>query len=227
MDCGSVDDEILMDKIDKVYKILEKEVVDYKVPVVDLIQIQTKDPFKVLVTTILSARTSDHITVQVAKKLFSIVDGSHDLDRMSVEEIEKLIYPIGFYHSKAKYLKRLPDVVKEQFGGRIPDTVEELVRLPGVGRKTANLVVVVAFGKPAICVDVHVHRIMNRLGYVNTKTTYETEMVLRRKLPIKYWTTINSMLVAFGQNICRPISPKCSICPVKKYCRRNNVTKSR
>ena len=217
----------MMDKIDIVYKILEKEVAGYKVPVVDLIQIQTKDPFKVLVTTILSARTSDRITVQVVKKLFNVVGGFNDLANMSVEDIEKLIYPIGFYHSKAKYLKRLPDIVKELFEGRIPDTVEELVRLPGVGRKTANLVVAVAFGKPAICVDVHVHRIMNRLGYVDTGTTYETEMLLRKKLPVKYWTTINSMLVAFGQNICRPVSPRCSICPVEKYCYRNSVSKSR
>ena len=217
----------MMDKIDIVYKILEKEVAGYKVPVVDLIQIQTKDPFKVLVTTILSARTSDRITVQVVKKLFNVVGGFNDLANMSVEDIEKLIYPIGFYHSKAKYLKRLPDIVKELFEGRIPDTVEELVRLPGVGRKTANLVVAVAFGKPAICVDVHVHRIMNRLGYVDTGTTYETEMLLRKKLPVKYWTTINSMLVAFGQNICRPVSPKCSICPVIRYCKRVSVLKSR
>jgi endonuclease III len=199
--------------IDKIYSILKKEVIDYKVPIVDLIQIQTKDPFKVLITTILSARTKDGTTSIAAKKLFI--------------EIEKLIYPVGFYKTKAKHLKQLPIILKQEFNNKIPETIEELIKLPGVGRKTANLVVTIAFNKPGICVDTHVHKIMNRIGYIETKTPYETEMRLRDKLPKKYWKTINSILVAFGQNLCTPISPHCSNCPINKYCNRLGVKKSR
>ena len=213
--------------IDSIYKILKRETKSYKVPVVDLIEIQTKDPFKVLVATILSARTKDETTVKAVKKLFKRVDNLEDLKKISLKEIEKLIYPVGFYKNKAKYLKQLPFSLEKLFKNKIPDKVEELVKLPGVGRKTANLVVAVAFNKPAVCVDVHVHRIMNRIGYVKTKTPYETEMKLRKKLPKKYWTTINSILVAFGQNLCRPINPYCSICPIKEYCKRINVKSKR
>ena len=218
-----------MKKVDiaAVYDILKREVAHYKVPVVDLIQMQTKDPFKVLITTIMSARTKDATTVGAAERLFASVKKAEDLEKLSTKEIEKLIYPIGFYKNKARFLKQLPQVLKEEFNGRIPQTIEQLVKLPGVGRKTANLVVAVAFEKPAVCVDTHVHRIMNRLGYVKTKTPFETEMALRKKLPLQYWETINSMLVAFGQNLCTPISPHCSRCPIRQYCNRVGVTKSR
>ncbi|MFA6088908.1 MAG: endonuclease III [Candidatus Woesearchaeota archaeon] len=215
-----------MDKsfdIDKVYTILKKEVSKYKVPIVDLIQIQTKDPFKVLVTTILSARTNDRTTTEAARRLFDRVGKLSDFDKLSLKEIEKLIYPVGFYKNKAKFLKQLHGKVLELFDGKIPDTVDELVKLPGVGRKTANLVVAIAFDKPAICVDTHVHRIMNIWGYVKTKTPFDTEMALRKKLPIKYWKTINSIIVAFGQNLCRPVSPHCSVCPIYDYCPRIGV----
>ena len=134
---------------------------------------------------------------------------------------------MGFYKNKAKYLKELPAVLKQLFNNIIPQTVEELILLPGVGRKTANLVVAVGFQKPAMCVDVHVHRISNRFGYIKTKTPYESEMALRKKMPVKYWETYNSMIVAFGQNLCKPISPFCSKCPVKKYCNRVGITTSR
>ncbi len=214
-------------KIDNIYRILKKEVKSYKVPIVDLVQIQTKNPFKVLLATILSARTKDETTTQAAKRLFSKVKSMKSLSNLTVKQIEKLIFPVGFYKNKAKFLKQLPVVIKEEFGGKIPSTVDELVKLPGVGRKTANLVVAVAFNKHAICVDVHVHRIMNRFGYLKTKTPFETEMKLREKLPKKYWKTINSILVAFGQNLCTPVSPYCSKCPVRKYCDRVNVKKSR
>lgn len=210
--------------IDTVYNILQKEVQQYKVPVADLVQIQTRDPFKVLVATILSARTKDETTSSVLPRLFEKVKTPSDLNTLSVTEIEALIFPVGFYHNKAKFLKELPVVLEKEFHGKIPETVEELTTLPGVGRKTANLVVAVAFQKPAICVDTHVHKIMNRLGYVKTKTPLETEMALRKKLPVKYWTTINMLLVAFGQNICRPVSPFCSRCPVRQYCNRVGVT---
>ena len=189
--------------IDKIYSILKKEVIDYKVPIVDLIQIQTKDPFKVLITTILSARTKDGTTSIAAKKLFIKIKKIKDIEKFTQKEIEKLIYPVGFYKTKAKHLKQLPIILKQEFNNKIPETIEELIKLPGVGRKTANLVVTIAFNKPGICVDTHVHKIMNRIGYIETKTPYETEMRLRDKLPKKYWKTIN------------------------KYCNRLGVKKSR
>lgn len=213
--------------IDIVYNILKKEVQQYNVPVADLVQIQTRDPFKVLVATILSARTKDETTASVLPRLFEKVKTPSDLQKLSVTEIEALIYPVGFYRNKAKFLKELPVVLEKEFQGKIPETVEELTTLPGVGRKTANLVVAVAFQKPAICVDTHVHKVMNRLGYVKTKTPLETEMTLRKKLPMKYWTTINMLLVAFGQNLCRPVSPFCSHCPVRQYCNRVGVGTAR
>ena len=210
--------------IDSVYGILKKEVRNYKVPVVDLVEIQTKDPFKVLLATILSARTKDETTLKAVKKLFPKVKKPSDLEKLSKKEIEKLIYPVGFYHNKAEHLKKFPLVLKREFNNIIPSTVEELIKLPGVGRKTANLVVAVAFNKPAICVDTHVHTITNRLGYVNTKNPLKTELQLRKKLPKKYWTTFNSILVAFGQNLCRPVSPFCSRCPINRYCNKVGVT---
>lgn len=213
--------------IDKIYEILKKESKNFRVPVVDLIQLQTNDPFKVLLGTILSARTKDETTVHASKRLFSKVNKISDLNRLSVKEIEKLIYPVGFYKNKAKYLKALPNALKEKFQNKIPDTVEELIELPGVGRKTANLVVAVGFQKPAMCVDVHVHRITNRFGYIKTKTPFESETALRAKMPVKYWEKINSLLVAFGQNLCRPISPHCSKCPIIKYCNQINVDTKR
>lgn len=213
--------------IGTIYSILDKEVTKYKVPIVDLIQVQTKDPYKVLVATILSARTGDKTTADAARRLFTVAPTMQSLSSLTPEVIEKLIYPVGFYKNKTAFLKKLPKTLNEKFGGVIPDTVDELITLDGVGRKTANLVVAVGFDKPAICVDVHVNRIMNRLGYIKTKTPYESEMMLRKKLPKKYWKEINRLLVAFGQNICRPQSPKCSICPISKYCLQVGVEKAR
>jgi endonuclease-3 len=155
------------------------------------------------------------------------VSSSEDLERISHKELARIIFPVGFYNTKAKHLKELPKILKTLFQNKIPESVDELVKLPGVGRKTANLVVSVAFNKPAICVDTHVHKIMNRLGYIKTKTPFETEMILRKKLPKKYWISINSMLVSFGQHLCRPISPHCSICPIERYCNKVGVKNSR
>ncbi len=201
---------------------LENEVASYKVPIVDLVEAQTKDPFKVLVATIISARTKDEVTAKACRRLFRKVNSPSDLAALSVQEIEKLIYPVGFYRNKARYLSVLPDALGE-FGGRVPDTVEELVKLPGVGRKTANLVVAVGFGKPAVCVDTHVHRIMNIWGYVNTRTPEQTERILREKLPQKYWLKFNSILVAFGQGTCRPVAPHCDRCPLEQRCPKIGV----
>ncbi|MBW2985397.1 endonuclease III [Candidatus Woesearchaeota archaeon] len=210
--------------IDSVYKILKKEVQNYKVPVVDLVEAKTEDPFKVTLATILSARTKDEVTLKAVERLFLKVKKPSDLDKLSKKEIEKLIYPVCFYHNKAEHLKKFPLVLKKEFNNIIPSTIEELIKLPGVGRKTANLVIAVAFKKPAMCVDTHVHKIVNRLGYVKTKDPLETEFALRKILPKKYWITFNSILVAFGQNLCRPVSPFCSRCPVNRYCNKVGVT---
>ncbi|MCX7725643.1 MAG: endonuclease III [Chitinispirillaceae bacterium] len=204
--------------IGKVIDILSKEFKKYRMPVVDIIELQTKDPFKVLVTTILSARTKDNVTTEAARRLFSYVSSPDELEKLSISDLEKIIFPVGFYRTKAKNLKKLPSVLREKFNNIIPQTVEELIQLPGVGRKTANLVVAIAFRKAAVCVDTHVHRIFNRLGYVQTKTPFETEMELRKHLPKKYWLTFNSYFVSFGQNRCKPIKPDCKECPIKKYC---------
>ncbi len=202
--------------------VLEKEVAGYRVPVVDLVKAQTRDPFKVLIATILSARTRDEVTAAASRRLFKKVDTPADLADLSAAQIEKLIYPVGFYKNKARYLAELPAAL-EQFHGRVPDTVEQLLKLPGVGRKTANLVVVVGFGKPAVCVDTHVHRIMNIWGYVHTRTPEQTEKALRKKLPRKYWLTFNSILVAFGQGTCKPVSPLCYKCPLEDRCPKIGV----
>lgn len=199
---------------------------DRQVPVVDLIAVQTKDPFKVLVATILSARTKDETTAQAAARLFREADNVRDLASLSQERVEQLIHPVGFFRNKAKYLSQLPAAL-EQFGGKVPDTIEELVTLPGVGRKTANLVRSVAFAKPAICVDTHVHRIMNIWRYVETATPLETEMALRKKLPEKHWLSVNSLLVAFGQSMCKPVRPCCDICPLESECPQFGVTPRR
>jgi len=212
--------------ISKIHAVLAKEFQRHRMPVVDIIAIQTKDPFKVLVTTILSARTKDETTTGAARRLFSQVNSLSDLAKISVSRIEKLIFPVGFFRTKARMLKKLPGELDRLFNGVIPDSVEDLVKLPGVGRKTANLVVAVAFRKPAICVDVHVHRICNRLGYVKTKTPFETEMRLREILPANLWLTFNSYLVSFGQHTCLPVNPWCNRCPIAGWCSRINVVTS-
>ncbi len=192
-------------------------------PVLRLMKARGTDPFRVLVSTILSARTNDKTTAPVTKRLFKIIKSPNDLEKKSLQQIEQLIYPVSFYKNKAKYLKALPAFLKDG----VPRTLEGLIALPGVGRKTAGIVLVESFDTHAISVDIHVHRISNRLGYVKTKTPYETEMALQKKLPKKYWKTYNRTLVAFGQLQCTPASPKCSTCPARKYCNRVGVTRSR
>jgi exodeoxyribonuclease-3 len=213
--------------IDAIIDCLEQEVRAYQVPVVDLIAVQTNDPFKVLVATILSARTKDEVTAAAARRLFAQAANVTELATLSVLELERLIYPVGFFRNKARYLHQLPPVLMQRFGGKVPDTIESLQELPGVGRKTANLVVAVAFHKPAICVDTHVHRIMNIWGYVATATPLQTEMALREKLPQQYWRRINSLLVAFGQAICTPVRPHCDQCVLATSCPKIGVTPRR
>ena len=213
--------------IDRIYKILEKEVKNYEVPIAELIKLKTKSNFKTLIITILSSRTKDKTLLKIHDKLFNKISSLNDLRKLSTKKIEDLIYPVSFYKNKAKFLKELPKVIDKEFNGEIPNNIDGLMKLPGVGRKVANVVSVVAFDNYDIGVDTHVHRILNRIGYIKTKTPYETEMKLRKKLPKKYWKKINYFLVAFGQNTCVPISPFCSKCPINRYCKKVNVSKSR
>ena len=204
--------------IPAVNRLLRRAFHSVRAPIMELVAAQTKDPFRVLLGTILSARTKDACTAAACGRLFEKVTTPEALREIPVETLERLIYPVGFYREKAKHLKALPDVLDGKFGGILPQTVEALCELPGVGRKTANLVVALGFDKPAICVDVHVHRITNRLGLIRTKTPFETEMTLRKTLPVRYWKTWNSYLVSFGQTRCSPRNPHCADCPIAAFC---------
>jgi endonuclease-3 len=189
-----------------------------------LIADQGRDPFRVLVACILSLRTQDTTTGPAAARLFAAADTPAAMLELSARQIERLIYPVGFYRTKARVLLGLCRDLLERFVGRVPDDIDALLTLKGVGRKTANLVVTMGFNKPGICVDTHVHRISNRLGYVRTRHPEETEMALRARLPRRFWMGYNDLLVGFGQNVCTPVSPRCSICPVSALCRRVGVT---
>ncbi len=209
--------------IDEIIATLDREVSGYQVPIVDLIATQTRDPFKVLVATMLSARTKDEVTAAASLRLFARAGNVVELSRLTASDLEKIIYPVGFFRNKAKFLSELPAVLQERFGGVVPYDIDSLLTLPGVGRKTANLVAAVAFNKPAICVDTHVHRIMNIWGFVQTKTPLQTEMVLRQKLPEQYWIRINAILVAFGQGTCKPLYPHCDRCVIAALCPKIGV----
>ncbi len=213
--------------IHKIVRILSKETRKWDVPIVTLTAETYHDPFRVLISTILSLRTQDTTTAKVSKRLFELADNPQDMLKLSVKVIEKVIYPIGFYKTKARTIRYLCRELIDKYKSRVPDDLDELLKLKGVGRKTANLVVTLGYGKAGICVDTHVHRISNRLGYIKTKTPLETEMLLRKKLPKKYWIEYNDLLVSFGQHLCRPISPWCSVCPIESYCDKVGVDKSR
>ncbi len=212
--------------IHNVVRILQQTVKQWEDPAVTQVA-RKRDPYRVLISCILSLRTQDETTHQASKRLFGLARGPEEMTKLSPEEIEKAIYPVGFYRNKAKTILGLSRTIIDKYGGRVPDEIDEILKLKGVGRKTANLVVSLGYGKPGICVDTHVHRITNRWGYVAAKTPRETEFALRRKLPPQYWIEINDMLVSFGQRICRPISPKCSTCPLEAYCERVGVTRNR
>ena len=201
---------------------LREACLSFTEPVVTQIA-KDNDPFKVLVSTLLSLRTKDGTTKKASLNLFKQADTPKKLSLLSEEEIEKLIYPVGFYKTKAKNLKKISKILIDKYSSRVPDKLEELLALPNVGRKTANLVLSKGYNKAAICVDIHVHRISNRLGLVKTKNPKETEFELMRILPKKYWIEYNDLLVPFGQNICRPISPFCSKCPISGFCDRVGV----
>lgn len=186
-----------------------------------------RNPFKVLVSCIISLRTKDEVTAQASHRLFERADTPEAMGRMAVEEIARLIYPAGFYRNKAGQILEISHRLVADYDGNVPAAIDELLGFKGVGRKTANLVLTLGFGKQGICVDTHVHRICNRWGYVATRTPEETEMALRKKLPQEYWIEINDLLVAFGQNHCHPVSPHCSTCRLASFCPRIGVLKSR
>lgn len=211
--------------IEKIVKIMEKErKVSEPTAVESFIDInKSRNPFKVLISTIISLRTKDEVTALSSKALFKLADTPSSMSKMTIKKIEKAIYPCGFFRNKAKTIREISKEIVKEYAGEVPDSIEELVKFKGVGRKTANLVLTLGFDKPAICVDIHVHRIFNRLGYVKTKNPDETEMKLRDKLPLKLWKRINSLLVFYGQKICRPVSPFCTDCKLTKLCKKNNV----
>ncbi|GAB6077148.1 endonuclease III domain-containing protein [Desulfurobacterium crinifex] len=215
------------DQIHEVIGILRRETKKWDVPIVTLMSQTERNPFKILIATVLSLRTKDEVTAKAADRLFQVADNPYDMMKLDEEEIAALIYPVGFYRKKAKNIKEICRVLIDKYDGKVPDDIDELLKLPGVGRKTANLVVTLGYGKPGICVDTHVHRISNRLGYVDTKTPEETEFALRKKLPKEYWIEINDLLVSLGQHICHPTSPKCSQCPIEEYCEKRGVKRSR
>jgi endonuclease-3 len=205
-------------------RILRREAPKWDTPIVTLMAETYESPFRVLISCILSLRTQDATTAKASHRLFAIADAPPSTLKLTANEIEKLIYPVGFYKTKAKNILEICRTLVDRYDGKVPDEIDELLKLKGVGRKTANLVVTLGYDKPGICVDTHVHRISNRWGYVKTKTPEKTEVALRAKLPKQYWIEYNNLLVNFGQHLCRPISPMCSDCPVKKYCRRIGVT---
>jgi endonuclease-3 len=215
------------DKIHEAIEILSDVVRKWKAPAVTIVSQREGDPFKVLISCILSLRTQDRTTCAASDRLFALAETPSKMVFLTPETIENAIYPVGFYRNKTANIIDICRTLNEKYNGRVPDDLEELLKLKGVGRKTANLVVTLGFGKPGICVDTHVHRICNRWGYVSTKTPEETEFALRKKLPQQYWMIINDLLVTFGQNQCTPVSPKCSTCPLQHLCDRIGVGKSR
>ena len=213
--------------IHPVIRILKGDVRQWQEPIVGVVAKESRDAFRILIACLLSLRTKDRTTADASRRLFALASDPTSMLRLSLRRIERAIYPVGFYRTKAKQIREICRRLLTEYDGRVPDSLEDLLTLKGVGRKTANLVVTVGYGKPGICVDTHVHRISNRWGYVKTNSPEETEQALRRKLPRRYWITFNDLLVPFGQNLCQPVSPYCSRCKLVKYCDRVGVTRSR
>ena len=216
------------DQIHAAMRVVKREIRRWQEPVVGVIARESnRDPFLILISCLLSLRTKDKTTDEASHRLFALARTPAAMLKLPLKKIERAIYPVGFYRTKAKSIHQICDRLLDAYGGTVPDSIDELVTLPGVGRKTANLVVTVGYGKPGICVDIHVHRISNRWGYIKTKTPEESEQALRDTLPKRYWITFNDLLVPYGQNLCQPVSPFCSRCKLTDYCDRIGVTKSR
>ncbi len=211
----------------KAWPILKRQVRTLRLPWLESFAALDRDPFKVLISCILSLRTQDKTTGAASERLFALADTPTSIARLPLKRIEKAIYPVGFYRVKAGTIREISRDIMRRHGGKVPDTMDGLLSLKGVGRKTANLVLTRGFGQYGICVDTHVHRITNRWGLVTTKTPEGTEMALRGLLPKRYWKNLNGMLVAFGQAVCRPLSPLCSGCGISRFCSKRNVIRSR
>lgn len=211
----------------RIWSLIKKQIKGLHVPWLEEMATTQRDPFKILISCILSLRTQDAITEKASEKLFRLASGPDEMARLGVKEIERAIYPVGFYRVKAKRIKELSRIIVERYNSVVPNKIEELLKLKGVGRKTANLVITLGYNKPGICVDTHVHRITNRIGLVETKRPEETEKKLREIVPKRSWIELNGILVAFGQRICKPISPLCSICSIDKYCSKVGVKRFR
>jgi len=212
--------------IEKVIKILDKETKKFKNPIVSEVSFEN-NPYKVLISCLLSLRTKDAITAQAINNLFKKAKTPKEILKLTTRQIENLIYPVGFYKTKSKRIKEISKVLIENYNSKVPSDIKELLKLRGVGRKTANIVLVYAFNKKAIPIDVHCNRIPNRLGWIKTKTPEQTELELRKILPKKYWIDFNNTFVIFGQNICVPVSPFCSKCRINKYCSKIGVKRYR
>jgi endonuclease III len=213
--------------IDVVLATLEEAMPQFEQPLIDQMGAEDQTPFRILVATILSLRTRDTLTAVVAPRLFAAADTPAAMLALGEARVAELIYPVGFYRTKARSLMQICNQLLERYAGQVPADLDTLLTLPGVGRKTANLVLTAGFGLPGICVDIHVHRICNRWGYVQTRDPEASELILRAQLPQRHWLSINRLLVTLGQNICHPTSPRCSGCPVAAYCARVGVTRSR
>lgn len=213
--------------IDVVMARLRETMPAFTQPVVEAMGEEAATPFRILIATILSLRTKDTLTAVVAPRLFAVADTPAAMLALDDAAIVELIRPVGFYRNKARTIRTISEILLTRYDGQVPADLDALLALPGVGRKTANLVVTAAYKLPGICVDTHVHRICNRWGYVQTKTPDATEFALREKLPQAYWMEINGLLVTLGQNICHPTSPRCSVCPLQNWCARVGVTRSR
>ena len=206
---------------------LTRQVGSLHIPWMDLMSSRERDPFKILISCILSLRTQDKTTEEASQRLFRMAQTPGALSKLAVGKIQKAIYPVGFYRVKARRIRDLGKKIVEKYQGKVPDIIEELLTLKGVGRKTANLVVTLGYDKPGICVDTHVHRITNRWGLIKTQNPFQTEFALREILPVRYWKKLNGYLVAFGQGICKPISPLCSQCEIRPSCPRVGVGRNR
>lgn len=215
-----------MNRIKRIVETISRESFKYEKSAVEQVA-GDRDPWKILVSTIISTRTKDAVTIEASKRIIKRAPNPAHLVALPARTTEKLIYPVGFYRTKARNLKRMAGLLVARHHGRVPNTLDDLLELPGVGRKVANLVLGLGFGKAAICVDTHVHRISNRLGIVKTETPQETEFALMKKLPKQYWTQWNNLLVVWGQNICVPVSPRCSQCALQQFCLRVGVKQSR
>lgn len=210
----------------RAFRILRSEARRFSVPYVTT-EGERHDPYRVLVSCILSLRTKDETTAAASQRLFAVAATPEAMEALTPARVAKLIFPVGFYRVKSRQIIELSRRLLAEHGGRVPDTIDGLLAFKGVGRKTANLVVTLGYGKPGICVDTHVHRITNRLGYVKTKMPSDTETALRARLPRRYWIPINDLLVTYGQNVCHPVSPRCSACKLAGLCDRVGVTVSR